>query len=169
MEKTVKKVFAAQVFPCILIPILPTYGFFNRLRIAFQTCTRIFVNITWQPWVRLQAIAALFSTPCSVHVCATAAPFSVLCSVHFCEAIATQFLQCCQGHKNYISLQFHVDQFTKYQEKNRETYFWSHPRIPYVLIKYASKSCNTSCKLPFFRTKSSNTFGKLKNLSSSPL
>ncbi len=29
--------------------ILPTYEFFSRLRIAFQTCTLIFLIITWQP------------------------------------------------------------------------------------------------------------------------
>ncbi len=50
-EKTVKKFFTGDVFHFILIPILPTYGFFRRLRIAFQTCTRIFLVITWQPWV----------------------------------------------------------------------------------------------------------------------
>ncbi len=44
---------------------------------------------------------------------ATAAPFSILHSLYFCEAIATQFLACCQKVKNYISLQFHIDQFTK--------------------------------------------------------
>ncbi len=44
---------------------------------------------------------------------ATAASFLILHSVHFCEAIATQFLQCCQKLKNYISLQFHIDWFTK--------------------------------------------------------
>ncbi len=47
-EETVKKYFAGEVFPFILIPILPTYGFFSCLRIAFQTCTRIFLIITWQ-------------------------------------------------------------------------------------------------------------------------
>ncbi len=30
----------------------PTYGFFRCLRIAFQTCTRIFLVISWQPWLR---------------------------------------------------------------------------------------------------------------------
>ncbi len=48
-EKTVKKFFAGKVFFSILIPILPTYGFFMRLRIAFQTCTQIFLIIKRQP------------------------------------------------------------------------------------------------------------------------
>ncbi len=43
-----KKLFAGGVFP-LLIPILPTYGFIRCLRIAFQTCARIFLIITWQP------------------------------------------------------------------------------------------------------------------------
>ncbi len=43
--------------------------------------------------------------------------FSILRSVHFCEEIATQFLQCSQKLKNYISLQFHIEQFTKCGEK----------------------------------------------------
>ncbi len=53
---------------------------------------------------------------------------SILCSVHFCEAIVTQFLQCFQKLKNYFSLQFHVDWFTKCRGKNRETHFWDDPR-----------------------------------------
>ncbi len=40
----------------------------------------------------------------------TADPFSILHSIHFWEVIASQFLQCCQKLKNYISLQFHIDQ-----------------------------------------------------------
>ncbi len=48
-EKTIKKIFASKVFPFILISIFPTYEFFRRLWIAFQTCTRIFLIITWQP------------------------------------------------------------------------------------------------------------------------
>ncbi len=42
----------------------------------------------------------------------TAVPFSILHSLHFCEAIVTQFLQCCQKLKNYISLQFHTSEKT---------------------------------------------------------
>ncbi len=49
-DKTLKKIFTGEVSTFILIPILPTYGFFRRLRITFQTCTRIFLIITWQPW-----------------------------------------------------------------------------------------------------------------------
>ncbi len=48
-RKHLKKFFAGEVFLFILIPELPTYGFFRRLRIAFQTCTQIFLTITWQP------------------------------------------------------------------------------------------------------------------------
>ncbi len=44
-----KKFFTGEVSSFISILILPTYRFFRRLRIAFQTCTRIFLIITWQP------------------------------------------------------------------------------------------------------------------------
>ncbi len=49
-RKNLKKFFTGEVSPFILIPILLTYGFFRHLRIAFQTCTQIFLINTWQPW-----------------------------------------------------------------------------------------------------------------------
>ncbi len=56
------KCFAGEVFPFILISILPTYGFFRCPWIVFQTCTRVFLIITWQPWCGRTSVLQFYGT-----------------------------------------------------------------------------------------------------------
>ncbi len=73
------------------------------------------------------------------------APFCILLGSD-CYSI----FRCCQKLKNNISLQFHINLFTKCWGKNRETYFWDDPRMYMVIVleiyrvKYGRKNLHNS-------------------------